>query len=333
MTPPKLTIGIPTLNRPEMLQQAIESCLKQTIPVHIVVADQGHEPETAEVLRRYGDHPHVEHILTEATCLWENWEAAALACDTPYFAWLQDDDVVARGYANRIVHSFERWPDVLHWQARCLLGKDAEWGAWWSWNGPMMPMQYLAGKPAAWEGTVIVPVMYLTSWALSPGVAFRCGEAFNSALEQMPTHCDLFSERLILAYMGAQGRFAADPVIAGQWIHHGQNESYKQHKNQEEQQKVCFEHLDKLMDTIEWGGAFQSWCEMIPVMNMLGMIQSAESIVTPHKEAIIKTMQKSLEGRIEVVKPTPKLDPAIAWEALGMPALAPREMHGDLLVA
>ncbi len=96
---------------------------------------------------------------------------------------------------------------------------------------------------------------------------------------------------------------------------------------------MCFEHLDKLMDTIEWGGAFQSWCEMIPVMNMLGMIQSAESIVTPHKEAIIKTMQKSLEGRIEVVKPTPKLDPAIAWEALGMPALAPREMHGDLLVA
>ena len=64
----------------------------------------------------YKDHPHVEHVLTESTCLWENWEAAARACDTPYFAWLQDDDVISRFYAKRVVHAMERWPDITHWQ-------------------------------------------------------------------------------------------------------------------------------------------------------------------------------------------------------------------------
>ena len=84
---PRLTIGIPTVNRPEMLQRAISSCLAQTVPVHIVVADQGHAEETAAVMARYGDHSQVEHVLTRATCIRENWEAAARACDTPFFSW------------------------------------------------------------------------------------------------------------------------------------------------------------------------------------------------------------------------------------------------------
>ena len=105
--------------------------------------------------------------------------------------------------------------------------------------------------------------MYFTSWALSPGVAFRCGHEFNFALEKMPTNCDLFAERLILAYMGGQGPFIADPLAACTWNHHGQNESYHQkHErlNRLQQEDVLVEHLDYIMDnTADWDRWFVSW--------------------------------------------------------------------------
>lgn len=305
MSEPKLTIGIPTLNRADMLHRAIDSCLRGTIPCRIIVADQGHTDEVALVMQRYADHPHVEHIQTEATCLWENWEAAARACDTPYFAWCQDDDVVGRGYAKRIVTAFDAWPDALHWQARCHNGKDEHMGAWFSGNGPWVPMELLDGRPACWHGQVIVPTMYFTSWSLSPGVAFRCGKEFNDALEQMPTNCDLFAERLILAFLGAKGRFVADPVIAGYWIHHGGNESYKQHASQAEQEKISVAILDDIMDTCEWQDLFAQWCAIMPVANVVQWSQYIEKLDTRHKEELVTIMQGSLQGRIEVIHQAP----------------------------
>lgn len=299
---PKLTIGIPHLDRSEFLHRAIDSCLRNTIPVHIIVADQGHTEQTAQIMRRYKDHPHIQHEPSNATCLWENWEFCARHCDTPYFCWCQDDDVVGRGYASRIVHAFERWPEATHWQARCHNGKDEKFAAWFSGNGPWVPLEMLDGLPSAWHGEVIPPTMYFTSWSLSPGVAFRCGENFNAALSRMPKNADLFAERLILAYLGAKGQFVADPVIAGYWIHHGGNESYKQHATQTEQEQVCYDHLDDVLDECRWQDIFFEWCTCMPVLNVVQWSQHVEKIKTRHKEELIQIMQRSMVGRIEVVK-------------------------------
>jgi len=272
------------------------------MPAHILVADQGHTKEVEQVMQRYKDHPHVEHLHTEATCLWENWEAAARGCDTPYFAWLQDDDVIGRGYVARVVHAMERWPEITHWQARCHNGKDEKFAAWFSGNGPWVPLEMLDGMPSAWHGEVIPPTMYFTSWSLSPGVAFRCGTNFNDALDRMPKNADLFAERLILAFLGAKGKFAADPVIAGYWIHHGGNESYKQHATQSEQEQVCYDLLDDVLDECDWQDVFFEWCTCMPVINVVQWSQHVEKIKSRQKDALLKIMQRSMIGRIEVVK-------------------------------
>ena len=52
MSTPRLTIGIPTLDRPTLLQRAIDSCLAQTVPVKIMIADQGNTEGTKLVLDR-----------------------------------------------------------------------------------------------------------------------------------------------------------------------------------------------------------------------------------------------------------------------------------------
>src|SRR5271170_6150453 len=114
MNAPRLTVGIPHLDRTEHLQWALDSALKQTIPVRIIVADQGQTSKTRNMMSRYKNNPNVEHVPTNATCLWENWEECARACDTEFFMWLQDDDTLARVTADRVVRGFDAFPIAHH---------------------------------------------------------------------------------------------------------------------------------------------------------------------------------------------------------------------------
>ena len=307
---PRLTIGIPTKDRPEHLQHAIDSCLKQTRPVCVVVADQGHSEGTDAVMARYRDHPHVEHRPTEATCLWENWRAAAEICDTDFFAWLQDDDTISRVFSDRVVKSFDAFPQALHWQASCYVSPDRIHAVRWGWNGPQVGVNMQDLVPEMWPGEYLVGSMYCLCWALAPGWAFRCGTEFDACLENIPSDCDLLTERLIPAEMGSRGPFIADPITAGYWHHHGQNESYKQcaDGSAERQTRVFVDTLDKIVDrTPDWDAALSHWCRLrsaTDVMNWLS--DSAKQKTHPimasrHSEGIREALRQSLDGRIEAV--------------------------------
>jgi hypothetical protein len=296
-----------------MLSTAIDSCLAQRtplgkpVPVHVIVADQGGTDKVAEVMRRYSEHPNVEHLETSARCLWENWDAAARACDTEFFMWLQDDDEIAKGIAARVIGSFDVFPKALHWQARLCAGLSGQAMAWWGTSGPMVLLDMIGHKPLQYPGEVIPPCMYLGSWAMSPAVAFRCGEQFNRALDCMPSDADLWAERTILALMGMQGPWIADPVIVGPWIHHGGNESYKQHHDQERQKLVTLEVLDDVLDHTDWRDIFEQWLlSMRNAADVMGYLKEFPAEESRHAEALKEVMRKSLSGRVEpVLEPAP----------------------------
>ncbi len=303
MSEPRLTIGIPTLDRPIMLQRAIDSCLAQTVPVEILVADQGETEETQRMMDRYLYHPNVSHIRTKAKTLWQNWRMIADVCDTEFFAWLQDDDILSRIYASRVIKALDGFPDALHWQGNCHCSPDGIHALKWGWNGPQIGVRMIDVAQEQWPGGLLLASMYFTSWALSPGVAFRCGPEFSAMLEGVPEGCDLFNERLILAAMGAQGPWVADPVTAGYWVHHGGNESYKQNASGSlpAQRKVMVEHLDDLLDRVEsWREAFLVWLRTrspVDVINWLKDFECSESRYVDELKAI---MQDSLRGRAEI---------------------------------
>ena len=50
---PKVTIVIPTFNRSELVQKAIESSLNQTYPCEIIVCDHGSTDNTPTVMKRH----------------------------------------------------------------------------------------------------------------------------------------------------------------------------------------------------------------------------------------------------------------------------------------
>lgn len=310
MPEPRLTIVVPTLDRADLLHRAIDSCLRQTIPVKVLVADQGISEATATVMRRYLDHPHVEHRATDARCLWENWRAGMQAVTTEFGAWLQDDDVVGRGYAARIVKAFDAYPEAHLWMGRLCLGNDDKVGVAFGGNWPWVPMKILDGIAEPWQGEILIPTAYFTSWALSPAQAFRTGQALQDTLEAIPSDCDLFAERLIPAELGARGLLIADPVIAGYWIHHGRNESYKQHCDQERQTEVMVKHLDRLMAQVEWQDIFMQWCLMMPASLIIGWLDTVRGLFGAQAKAVRELMQESLKGRVESV-PDRDMEPFI----------------------
>lgn|GEM_PF-1452258 len=115
---PLLSICIPTLNRADLLEDALTS-LKSEVhglggAVEVVVSDDCSSDTTADVLRRNND--------------WVRWSSSdytrgfcanvmRLPCDLARgrFVWLVgDDDLVIRGSVTRIVESLKAHPDIAY---------------------------------------------------------------------------------------------------------------------------------------------------------------------------------------------------------------------------
>ena len=318
---PRITFGIPTHNRPELLPHAIDSALNQTVPCRIIVADDGNSDDTLKLLMdryesRYPGGTTIRHLPTGEISLWENWTAAAKACDTEFFAWLQDDDVVRPQLAERIIAAFDAYPAADTYLACNKIALDRRHIWWNNGNGPWVPLE-ADGVVDQWECEIFRPTCYFLSWSLSPAVAFRVGDNFTRSLDAMPLDCAIFAERLILA--GMTGRFVADPYVAGLWIQHNDNESRNLHDDQPRQSTILISKLDKLMDeTPNWEEVLLLWAKLqmpnwiIGWLNDLAHIQR-EGGKSRYGEAIHNVLFKSLEGRVRFM---PRYKPwrrAVNW--------------------
>lgn len=276
---PRLTVGIPTFNRPERLERAIQSVLGQSVPCNLIVADDSTErsDESERVCKEWADHPHFTYLKSPARKLWHNWRyVAEQAADrgAEFFAWLQDDDLVARHWARRIVRSFDQCPDGLVYCSNLKMAYDSMFGCAWVGNwGPKVPLDFLYGQVTTFPGALLVPVGYVDVWAMAPAKAFRVGDVFRAMLADLPDDCDMMTERLDLAYMGLHGKAIADPACSGYWIIHGRNESQNTTETCEAQVTSAYRYLDGLMDRLPgWREELYSW------MSCLGNVDLIRSL-------------------------------------------------------
>jgi glycosyltransferase involved in cell wall biosynthesis len=287
----QLTIGIPTYNRPHLLPRALRTALHQSIPVRVIVADDGDPGPTAELLAsaEFADRD-IVHLVTDAECCWANWRACALACETEYFAWLQDDDVVRDTFAERIVDVLDFFPDSNLWMARLASGfgrSDQVLGLPYKGSSPWVPMDLLEGKPARWMGgEILAATSYLTSWTLCPGQAYRVNDHFVEALASMPENSDMFIERLFPARLAVHAPIVVDPIIAGYWIQHARNLSARQSGDAAEvklQLGAFLRSLDSTMDWVEehgtdWRSMCRRWLAWIPPDILGGWLKNVQNI-------------------------------------------------------
>lgn len=110
---PKLTIAIPTLNRCQLLERAIDSALAQTAPeIEIIVSNNGSRDGTRELLAGYAD-PRLRIFQRDETidaCSHGNFLLAQARGEL--FLGLSDDDYITPDFAARIIAFFAEYPQI-----------------------------------------------------------------------------------------------------------------------------------------------------------------------------------------------------------------------------
>jgi hypothetical protein len=283
-----LTIGIPTYNRPHLLPRALRAALYQSVPVRVIVADDGDtEPTEAILASSEFSALDVVHLKTGATAAWPNWRACAMAAETEYFAWLQDDDTIRETYAERIIDVMDYFPEADLYMARLQSAYSDRLGMPFKFSAPWVPMDFLEGKPACWPGgQVIAASSYVTSWALCPAQAYRVNDRFREMLDSIPDDCDMFVERLVPSRMAALAPVVFDPVVAGYWIQHASMLSKDQANDPAEvirQFTRFFAALDYTMDIIEgasvdWSALLYRWLGWIPPEFLSGWLENVRKL-------------------------------------------------------
>lgn len=110
----RITAIVPTLNRPALLGEAIQSLLQQTrVPHEIIVVDDGSDPpvDRDRLVSEYGPAIRVlRHDASRGLAYSRNHGAEEASGD--YLAHLDDDDLLAPGALEEALALFEREPDL-----------------------------------------------------------------------------------------------------------------------------------------------------------------------------------------------------------------------------
>jgi glycosyltransferase involved in cell wall biosynthesis len=109
---PLISVIIPTHNRPDYLQQAVQSVLDQEggFAFEIVVIDDGSTPPAAKALRRFGDAVRVVRQTNKGLNPARNHGLRLVRGE--YIALLDDDDVWLPGKTLQLMAALERFPDA-----------------------------------------------------------------------------------------------------------------------------------------------------------------------------------------------------------------------------
>jgi glycosyltransferase involved in cell wall biosynthesis len=135
----RVTVAIPTYNRPAMLAEAIESVLAQTYrDFCVLVADNASTDETPEVVSAYGDERISYVRRPENVGLFENFQQSLQQVETEYALLLCDDDQLRPEFLEATVDVLDRQPrtGVVHTAFDVIddKGNVVERGADWTYG-------------------------------------------------------------------------------------------------------------------------------------------------------------------------------------------------------
>jgi GT2 family glycosyltransferase len=111
VTPPIVTIAVPSYNQGRFLQEALSSIFDQDLPVEVFVADAGSSDGSVDVIKTF------ESRLAGWRSHADRGQAAAInegiaRGSAPYVGWLNSDDTLLGGGLKRLVDALERQPSA-----------------------------------------------------------------------------------------------------------------------------------------------------------------------------------------------------------------------------
>jgi glycosyltransferase involved in cell wall biosynthesis len=108
-----LTIGIPTLNRADLIAKLVQVCLSQTLPPYeIIVSDDASNDTTLEQLEALAN-PRLKVLRQRARLgMIANWNACLAACVSDYFVLVSDDDMISSDFTTHVEATLATAPDT-----------------------------------------------------------------------------------------------------------------------------------------------------------------------------------------------------------------------------
>lgn len=104
---PKVTIAIPTYNRVDFLNQALDSALSQTyLNVEVVVSNNASTDHTEKLLSTYCDKRLIVMHQSSNIGMMGNWDACLSSATGDFFLLLSDDDVLDRNAISELIVEF-----------------------------------------------------------------------------------------------------------------------------------------------------------------------------------------------------------------------------------
>lgn len=113
---PRITIGVPTYNRGELLKRALDSALAQSYPaLRILVSDNASTDITQSMCEAYAaaDPRLVYHRQPVNRGAAANFLGVLTMATTEYFMWLADDDWIDPDYVRRCVEALDADPALM----------------------------------------------------------------------------------------------------------------------------------------------------------------------------------------------------------------------------
>ena len=110
---PKITIAIPTYNRPQFLQQAIQSCMEQIYKnFEIVIVDDGSEYNVEDIVKQFND-PRIRFIKNSKNMGRSYTRNRCVEyAQGEYILWLDDDDVLLSDTLINYVRLLNNYDDI-----------------------------------------------------------------------------------------------------------------------------------------------------------------------------------------------------------------------------
>jgi len=117
---PKVTIGVPTLNRAKLLSDCLESCLSQTYQnFEIVISNNASSDNTEEIVKGINDNRIQYHSQSCTISAIDNWNYCINSAKGEYFTFVSDDDILEPSYIEELMNLSKEYPNASLW--RCGL--------------------------------------------------------------------------------------------------------------------------------------------------------------------------------------------------------------------
>jgi Glycosyl transferase family 2 len=113
MNSPRVTVGIPTYDRPVLLQEAIESVLSQTFSdFRLLISDNASNAGTRDVVASFTDPRIAYNRSNRNVGMIGNFNRIIELADTEYLMILPDDDLLYPDYLSSVMETLEQFQSV-----------------------------------------------------------------------------------------------------------------------------------------------------------------------------------------------------------------------------